>query len=247
MVAGALGGATALLIYSLLINFLSPGYFISASIHTDDQSSFNRFEKILVNHSNRSTQQTNNVMGNFGHGKHVLVVTFIHPSLYKRVKKHSKPTTRLQQREALIITICLLLSGDIHPCPGPGLHHARLLNNLDPTSDSAVSQVRTCGSGALLPVEQTNLPRSRSLGSGDGALPGWSVMAGERVAEAERLGVSKESQHANLESAVDQTSDSAVSQVHTCGISSSANFEFDTSDMLEKSMKNVKRKLVNQA
>lgn len=69
--------------------------------------------KIFVNNADWLIKQTYSALGNFGHGKHILAVTFIYPSLYTRVKKHSKSVTRHHQSEALglIIMICSLLSG----------------------------------------------------------------------------------------------------------------------------------------
>jgi len=134
------------------------------------------------------------------------------------VKKRSKSVTRRHQSEALglIIMICLLLSGDIHPCPGP--HHAKSVNSLDFTSDSAVSQVRTLGRGTLLSgcIQQTNLPCSGSLGSGGGVLPAWSaVMSG--VVDAQRLGSGTAIMDRHHTGSVDSTSDLAILQVRTSG------------------------------
>ncbi len=68
--------------------------------------------------------------------------------------------------------ICLLLSGDIHPCPGP--HHAKP------------------GRGTLLSghVQQTNLPCFGSPGFGGGVLPALSAVTSGEVVEAQRLGTS---------------------------------------------------------
>ncbi len=174
MAAGALGVVTTLLVYSLLFNFLRSPInlvflrIILITIH----SLFNGYDKTFFNNADWLVKQTYNALGNFGHGKHTLALTFIYPSLYKRVKIHSKSSTRRHQSKALgqIIMICLLLSGDIHPCPGP--HHAKPVNVLDFTLDSAVSQVRTLGCGTLLSdhVQQTNLPCFDSPGFGGGEL-----------------------------------------------------------------------------
>ncbi len=61
----------------------------------------------------------NKAKPSIGYGKHLLATTLIYPSLYKQIWKKNKTTSRLQWTNALIITICLILSGDIHPCPGP--------------------------------------------------------------------------------------------------------------------------------
>ncbi len=111
--------------------------------------------------------------------------------------------------------ICLLLSGDIHPCPGP--HHAKPVNVLDFTSDSAVSQVRTLGRGTLLSgyVQQTNLPCFGSPGFGGGVLPAWSAVTSGEVVEAQRLGTTiMDRRHTGP---VDSMSDPAILQVRTFG------------------------------
>ncbi len=102
MAAGALGVVTALLVYSLLFNFLSPINFSFFADHFNNHSLFNKYEKTFVNNADWLVKQTFNALGNFGHGKHTLAVTFIYPSLYKRVKIHSKSSTRRHQSKALV-------------------------------------------------------------------------------------------------------------------------------------------------
>ncbi len=133
-------------------------------------------------------------MGNFGYGKHALALTFIYPSLYNRMKKHTKPPAMLRYSDALIIRICLLLSGDIHPCPGP-LHVGPEIEAsipADATCNTAVSQVRT---GEKLPfdhVQQTNLPHCPRLFCAVGTvLPARTGGAGVVVAVAGLTGASR--------------------------------------------------------
>lgn len=59
------------------------------------------------------------VYKHFGFGRYVLARTFIHPCFFNRVTKSSKTILKPQQSLQFIIAICLLLSGDIHQCPGP--------------------------------------------------------------------------------------------------------------------------------
>ncbi len=77
MAAGALGVVTALLVYSLLFNFLSPINFSFFADHFNNHSLFNKYEKTFVNNADWLVKQTYNALGNFGHGKHTLAVTFI--------------------------------------------------------------------------------------------------------------------------------------------------------------------------
>lgn len=83
MAAGALGVVIALLVYSLLFNFRSPVNSIFLSDHFNNHSLHHVYEKTFVNNANRLAKQTHNASGNFGHGKHVLAITFIYTSLYK--------------------------------------------------------------------------------------------------------------------------------------------------------------------
>ncbi|KAK7877256.1 hypothetical protein WMY93_032031 [Mugilogobius chulae] len=55
----------------------------------------------------------------FGFGKYALAATFIHPYLHKRANGCTKTALKPQQSLAFIIFISLMLSGDIHQCPGP--------------------------------------------------------------------------------------------------------------------------------
>lgn len=56
----------------------------------------------------------------FGYGKNIVATTFVFPSLMTSFKKRlKKQSERSSQGETLIIILCLLLSGDVHQCPGP--------------------------------------------------------------------------------------------------------------------------------
>ena len=178
MSAGRAGAVTALLVYSLLLNFLSPANNILLMKPVD----MKQFSTVYGN-ADFLSQQTNQAIGNFGFGKHVLATTIVYPSLYLRLKKHFKPPTQLRQSDALLITICLLLSGDIHPCPGP-LHSEPVNQNnitADVTCHTTLSQVSTLCSDTLPfdqvqqtnQVQQTTFPR-RLLLLGVRCLPGVS-------------------------------------------------------------------------
>ncbi|CAM4529999.1 unnamed protein product [Leuciscus chuanchicus] len=55
-----------------------------------------------------------------GYGKTIVAITFVFPSLMTSFKKRlKKQPERSSQGETLIIILCLLLSGDVHQCPGP--------------------------------------------------------------------------------------------------------------------------------
>ena len=137
---------TALLVYGLLCNsfsFLKSSDVLNSSLKLVDIDPFLKY----YGHFNLSFKadlpdhQTNT--GNVGYGKHILTTTFVFPSLFNTAKKCPKPSTRIQQGDALIIMICLLLSGDVHPCPGPT--HKEQGNgsiSAEATCNSTVSQVR---------------------------------------------------------------------------------------------------------
>ncbi|KAJ8385627.1 hypothetical protein AAFF_G00184240 [Aldrovandia affinis] len=91
---------------------MDTGQFLKDQIDYNDDKKPN-FAIDLLSHY---TAQANK---HFGFGRHVIAVAFIYPSLYNRGTKHTKTVSKLQQSHTLIITICLLLSGDIHQCPGP--------------------------------------------------------------------------------------------------------------------------------
>lgn len=57
---------------------------------------------------------------NFSLGKQALLQTFLYPGWYNtRNKKTSRTACNRARTETLQITLCLLLSGNIHQCPGP--------------------------------------------------------------------------------------------------------------------------------
>jgi len=67
------------------------------------------------------------------------------------VKKRTKPATLLQLSHSLIITIFLLLSGDIHPCPGP--QHTIPVKDANPKADETTVSPALVGESCLLGVE----------------------------------------------------------------------------------------------
>lgn len=194
MAAGRTGAITTLLVYGLFFNFVRPNNINSLKkpVGINPLPSFYRYGK-YANNADLLGQQTNNGMANFGYGKHTLTVRFIFPSLYKSVKKRRKTTTRLRHSDALIIMICLMLSGDIHPCPGP-LHTnpgKEVNTTVDVTCNTSISQVRSyCSDKSLLGhVQQSNLARRLCTSGHVGVLPpARSVVPGVRVAAAGLLG-----------------------------------------------------------
>ncbi|XDV15471.1 hypothetical protein PO909_015550 [Leuciscus waleckii] len=64
--------------------------------------------------------RASHVNNHFGFGRHALAITFIHPHLFSKTRGRMYKTVLHQQQSlAFIISICLLLSGNIHQCPGP--------------------------------------------------------------------------------------------------------------------------------
>lgn len=67
------------------------------------------------------TFESSRVGKHFGYGNKVLFDTFIQPSLYNTTNKRIMTTPKSQRSDNLVIILCLLLSGDIHQCPGPSI------------------------------------------------------------------------------------------------------------------------------
>ncbi len=105
MVAGRTGVLTAALIYVLIIHFIhsnASGHFIA--------------QNFLTQQCNYTAQK------HFGFGRSVLFSTFIQFGMQSRTnvtRKQHFIRVDCQRGEQLIIVFCLLLSGDIHQCPGP--------------------------------------------------------------------------------------------------------------------------------
>ncbi|KAK7898708.1 hypothetical protein WMY93_019561 [Mugilogobius chulae] len=118
MAAGASGAAFALLSYCLLLNILKPDDVVWTQNSSDINYQRHANNSIFA-FEDLSHKQTNHVKAKVGFGKYALAMAFIYPSLYKRLTKRMKPPARLQVTRTLIIAICLMISGDIHPCPGP--------------------------------------------------------------------------------------------------------------------------------
>lgn len=107
---GVTGIAAALFVYGLLTNIFS--YADTGQIV--DDCYFNANTKIpsvtdlLSKHINK----------HFGYGRYALAAILIQSHLPTRVKKCTTTKLKTQQSYALV-TMFLLLSGDIHQCPGP--------------------------------------------------------------------------------------------------------------------------------
>ncbi|KAI9516389.1 hypothetical protein NQZ68_015890 [Dissostichus eleginoides] len=56
----------------------------------------------------------------FGHGRHIIYSSFIWHS-WQTLSNKKKGLKRKEENIGLLALLCLLLSGDIHPCPGPGV------------------------------------------------------------------------------------------------------------------------------
>ncbi|KAK7945179.1 hypothetical protein WMY93_000907 [Mugilogobius chulae] len=142
MAAGGTGAVTALLLYTLVINFRPPtlnsdfGHLITRQkqqyfYHKPLNKSLDYF----YNHRHFPSHAGTNI----GFGKHLLAVSLVFPSLYRQSNRKTNKSTSQQWTNTLIITICLILSGDIHPCPGPSPLHA---TPPEGTTDSTTSVER---------------------------------------------------------------------------------------------------------
>ncbi|KAK7891503.1 hypothetical protein WMY93_023466 [Mugilogobius chulae] len=104
---GAVGVVTALFMYVLTCNMCNrdPGLLIKKVSYDNTKPP--------------STYKLTRAQKHVGFGKYALAATFIYPQLFSRASMHTKTTLKPQQSLSFIIAICLLLSGDIHQCPGP--------------------------------------------------------------------------------------------------------------------------------
>uniref|UniRef100_A0A3B3HT49 Reverse transcriptase domain-containing protein n=1 Tax=Oryzias latipes TaxID=8090 RepID=A0A3B3HT49_ORYLA len=76
----------------------------------------------------------------FGFGKLALATTFVHPHhYYRRIKTHSEIKLNPQQSLALVIAVYLLLSGDIHQCPGPAASSSETPFSTPPSNNRSTS------------------------------------------------------------------------------------------------------------
>lgn len=153
--AGARSGAVvALLLYTLLLKFIQP-----TNINPFKQSLNNKYANIihnndkLISHWIYRYKQTNKIHGVFGYGEYTLAILFKTPNRYNRRVKRIKTTCKQQTSQAVIIAICLLLSGDIHQCPGPTTNGASIsdVSTRNSTSAQVCSTVRF--------IRQTYFPR----------------------------------------------------------------------------------------
>ncbi|XDV19047.1 hypothetical protein PO909_024621, partial [Leuciscus waleckii] len=105
----------------------------------------------------------------FGFGRYALAVTLIHPHLFSQARRRVYKTVLQQQQSlAFIIGICLLLSGDIHQCPGPLSAPAQTGPRISSThSRSNTGNLQVCSPCTLnYTLEQpTHLPDSIFLAS----------------------------------------------------------------------------------
>ncbi len=122
----------ALLLYTLFVGFIPSKADLNFK-HADNRQQLFFYEKIYFSSMDLLYKQTNNnAKPSIGYGKHLLATTLIYPSLYKQIRKNGQWTN------ALIITICLILSEDIHPGPHPVTPEERPLEE----RDTIVLQVR---------------------------------------------------------------------------------------------------------
>ncbi|CAM4651696.1 unnamed protein product [Leuciscus chuanchicus] len=101
----------------------------------------------------------------FGFGKTIVATTFVFPGLMSSFKKRlKKQPERSSQGETLIIILCLLLSGDVHQCPGP------ISNSVDSdkmTGSGDAVCAHPAGSNAASVSEHFHLDLPSQSGHGD--------------------------------------------------------------------------------
>ncbi|ROL47706.1 hypothetical protein DPX16_0335 [Anabarilius grahami] len=135
MAVGCSGVLVALLLYTLFVKFTLPIEIFHTKDTICNTILNNWYDKEVYWH-----EQTNKINGIFGDGEYTLTVTLAISNHYYQRRKCKETLCKKSTNNAMIICICLLLSGDIHQCPGPTgrINRANLPN------------APTCGSGASL-------------------------------------------------------------------------------------------------
>lgn len=111
MPAGKFGMLAVFLIYGFILMLIDTGPFRTSSrCPFDKVCSFNQKIRLKVQIGTK----------HFGHGKYTLFNTFVYSRRHSPFKRAIKVGGKCQiDGGNLIITLCLLLSGDVHQCPGP--------------------------------------------------------------------------------------------------------------------------------
>ena len=104
MAAGKCGVLVVFLAYIFINSFLENGPKIGFEGHVHSYYA----------HSNKLVLKKQ-----LGYGKKILMDTFLCPCWYPTKRNEKGGVKRQVNGDKLIICICLLLSGDIHQCPGP--------------------------------------------------------------------------------------------------------------------------------
>ncbi|KAI9546079.1 hypothetical protein NQZ68_030666 [Dissostichus eleginoides] len=131
MAAGSSGAVAAVYLCMVVLN-LGPLFGYTTHLaplikqHAGDTSLFAPATWLNINH--------------FGHGRHVIYSTFTWHS-WHTLSNTKKGHKRKKENIGLLALLCLLLSGDIHPCPGPGVV------SIDLTAGSPAAELHTPPAG----------------------------------------------------------------------------------------------------
>ena len=99
---GVSGALLALLIFGVILNFVDSGPLLN--------------RKLLSHEVHHETA----VVKPFGYGDHILLQALVNTATVRDQHKQSYAVRgKCQSDSLIIITLYLLLSGDVHPCPGP--------------------------------------------------------------------------------------------------------------------------------
>lgn len=111
---GKTGAVIAIFFYGLILNILrSIDVNFTTTKLGKNKHPYRYFYIDRTDFDQTNIELTIRALTNFGSGKHVLAI-IIYPQWYHWTRKY-KSSTKIQQTNALLITICLLLSGDIPP------------------------------------------------------------------------------------------------------------------------------------
>ncbi|KAI9518468.1 hypothetical protein NQZ68_036919 [Dissostichus eleginoides] len=110
MAAAGSSGAVAVIYLCMIVLNLKPLFSYTTNLAP--------LVKQHVEDTSLSAPATSPNTKHFGHGRHVIYSSFIWHS-WQTLSNTKKGLKRKEENIGLLALLCILLSGDIHPCPGP--------------------------------------------------------------------------------------------------------------------------------
>lgn len=162
MADGRSGVVAALLLYTLIVKFVHPanGSFKRSHNNIDLKNNNDNYEHGIF------YKQTNIINCISGYGEYAFSITFLTTRRFYRRKLEGTVRKQLHNN-AVIIAICLLLSGEIHQCPGPTIatDEGSIVDNFNSTTTQVCSSFRDypCFETRLQPYTGCCVPYPSSM------------------------------------------------------------------------------------